>query len=186
MIHRMLILLFKQPLQRILYLLPRLSNLFLGRLVGLLLLQQFLSWTSLKSRVMRKWFEGSPVLIVDNGRILYDNLRRTHFNLDDLRQELHKQGLDFSNLKDIKVARLESSGDFSVIKHQDVEPLTRRDWSEFIQSLSDNPLGPAGGVAAKFDRMAADIALVADYIRQQQAADSHSQEVSPESSPSLH
>jgi uncharacterized membrane protein YcaP (DUF421 family) len=155
-------------------------------LIGLLLLQQFLSWTSLKSRRMRKWFEGTPIVMIENGRIQYENLRSAHFNLDDLRQELHKQGLDISNLRDIHLARLESSGDFSVIKSRETEALTLRDFNDFIQSLAENPLSPAGAATAKLEQLAADAALVADYVRQQQASVGRMSEAPPQATKDLH
>ncbi|MDR3592895.1 MAG: DUF421 domain-containing protein [Negativicutes bacterium] len=155
-------------------------------LVGLLILQQFLSWASLKSKVMRKWFEGTPVVMVEDGRILYENLRSSHFNLDDLRQELHKQGLDMSDLRDIQTARLESSGDFSVIKSPETEALTLRDFNAFIQSLADNPLSPAGAATAKLEQLSEDIRLVAEYVRQQQAAVGPEPGPQPESAQDLH
>jgi len=168
--------------------LDRAASLWTGieALAGLLLLQQFLSWTSLKSKVMRKWFEGKPVVMIENGHILHDNLRSTHFNLDDLRQELHKQGLDMSNLSDVKMARLESSGDFSVIKSRETEPLTRQDFNDFIQSLAENPLSPAGTTTAKMEQLVADMQLVAEFVRQQQAAHGQKQEALPDAAKDLH
>ncbi len=139
-------------------------------LVGLLLLQQLLARLSLKNKFLRKMFEGTPVEIIEDGRILDKNLTKTQFNLDDLRQELHKQGLDFSNLKDIKLARLESSGDFSVIKSPDIEPLTRRDLDNFIRSLSDNPLSPAGTGWAKLEQLAADVRYLTEQLKAMTAA----------------
>ncbi len=149
--------------------LDRQTNVFTGAeaLIGLLILQKLLSWSSLKSRVLRKWFEGTPVELIENGRILEENLTKTQFNLDDLRQELHKQGLDFADLPNIKLARLESCGDFSIIKMDDIEPLTRRDLKNFINSLSDNPLSPQGAGWAKLDQLAADVRVLAEYIKNQ-------------------
>jgi uncharacterized membrane protein YcaP (DUF421 family) len=134
-------------------------------LVGLLLLQQLLARLSLKSKFLRKLFEGTPVELIEDGRILNKNLVKTQFNLDDLRQELHKQGLDFSNLKDIKLARLESCGDFSIIKAPDLEPLTKRDLDNFIRSLSENPLSPAGTGWAKLEQLAADVRFLTEQVK---------------------
>lgn len=139
-------------------------------LLGLLILQQLLARLSLKSKLMRRWFEGVPVELIEDGRILHENLTKTQFNLDDLRQELHKQGLDFSNLKDIKLARLESCGTFSLILAPDMEPVTRRDLENLVRSVTDNPLSPAGAGWAKLEQLAADVRVVAEYVKGQQAA----------------
>jgi uncharacterized membrane protein YcaP (DUF421 family) len=139
-------------------------------LLGLLVLQQVLSRLALKSKFLRKLFEGTPVELIEDGRILRDNLTKTQFNYDDLRQELHKQGMDFSNIKDIKLARLESCGTFSLIKSPDLEPLTRRDLENFIRGLSENPLSPAGAGWAKIEQLAADMRLLAEYVKNQPPA----------------
>lgn len=138
-------------------------------LVALLVLQQLLARLSLKSTTLRKWFEGTPVVVVQDGKVLHENLKRTQFNLDDLRQELHKQGMDMSDVANIKLARLESCGDFSIIKNADVAPFSRRDMENFITSLSDNPLSPAGISMAKLEQLAADVRVLAEYVKQQQA-----------------
>ncbi len=137
-------------------------------LIGILLLQQVLARLSLKSTVLRKWFEGTPVAVVQDGKILRENLAKTQFNLDDMRQELHKKGLDFTHLKDIKVARIESCGEFSIIKVPDLDPLTKRDLDNFFEKLSGNPLSPAGAGWAKLEQLAADVQVLAEYVREQQ------------------
>ncbi len=138
-------------------------------LVSLLLLQQLLARLSLKNTFLRKLFEGTPVELIEDGRILHKNLVKTQFNLDDLRQELHKQGMDFSNLKDIKLARLESCGTFSLIKAPDLEPLTRRDLENFIRSLSENPLSPAGTGWANIEQLAADVRILVEQMKNRPA-----------------
>jgi uncharacterized membrane protein YcaP (DUF421 family) len=137
-------------------------------LVGLLILQQLLARASLKNNTMRRWFEGQPVVIVQDGKIIRENLVKTQFNLDDLRQELHKQGMDMSNLADIKLARLESCGDFTVVKNRDVEPLTKRQFEEAFQSIYDNPLSPGGLEFAKIDQLIEDVRYLTEYIKRQE------------------
>jgi uncharacterized membrane protein YcaP (DUF421 family) len=137
-------------------------------LLGLLILQQILARSSLKSKVLRKWFEGVPIVVIQDGKVLHENLASSQFNLDDLRQELHKQGLDFTDLPDIKIARLESCGDFSIVKQPEAEPFTKRDLQNLLQGLADNPLSPEGEKAAKLDQLMADVRVLADYVKKQQ------------------
>lgn len=142
-------------------------------LIGLLVLQQLLSYLALKSKTLRKWFEGAPVTLIENGKILPKNFVKTQLNYDDLRQELHKMGMDITNIKDIKVARLESSGDFSIILKHEAEPITRRDFETFLQNMHDNPLSPVGQHWAKMEQMMDDIHVLAESVRQQQKADAN-------------
>jgi len=137
-------------------------------LVGLLLLQKVLSYLALKNTTLRKWFEGVPVTLIENGKILPQNFVKHHFNYDDLRQELHKTGMDMTNIKDIKVARLESCGAFSLILMAEAEPLTRRDFEKYLQDIYDNPLSPIGKQAAKIEQLMKDVNIVAEHLRKQQ------------------
>ena len=136
-------------------------------LVGLLLLQQLLGWLSLKSTSLRKWFEGTPIELIEDGRLLKENLAQIHFNYDDLRQELHKLGMDLTSLKDIKLARLESCGVFTVVRTRENEPLTRRDFEEYMKSGTENPLSPQGRHWVRIERALDDIHFIAETLRQQ-------------------
>jgi len=145
----------------------RTESLLIGveALAGLFVLQQVLARLSLKSTFFRKWFEGTPVVLIQDGVILRENLKRSQFNYDDLRQELHKFGMDFSNLQDIKTARLESCGDFSLIKSSAAEPITKRDVEAFIQGLEDNPLSQMGMAWAKLDQLTINVEEITSYIK---------------------
>jgi uncharacterized membrane protein YcaP (DUF421 family) len=136
-------------------------------LIGLLLLQQVLGWLALKSSTLRKWVEGVPIELIENGRLLNDNFVKTHLNYDDLRQELHKLGMDMSNLKDIKLARLESCGEFTVVRTWETEPLTRGDFEAYLQSAADNPLSPQGRRWARIEQAIEDVRFIAEILKQQ-------------------
>ncbi|BBB92841.1 DUF421 domain-containing protein [Methylomusa anaerophila] len=135
-------------------------------LLALLVLQQVIAYLALKNTTLRKWFEGIPITLVKDGKILKDNFNKTQFNFDDLRQELHKKGLDFTDLKDIQLARLESCGEFSLIRTPETEPLTKRDFENYIKSIYENPLSLTGEKWAKFESFMNDVDYLATYIKQ--------------------
>ncbi|MEN6414457.1 MAG: YetF domain-containing protein [Veillonellales bacterium] len=137
-------------------------------LAALFILQQLLAYLSLKSTTLRKWFEGTPITLIQDGQIIRENFVKTQFNYDDLRQELHRQGMDMTNLKDIKLARLESCGVFSVIKKIEKEPLTKQDFESYFKTMRENPLSPAGEQWAKIDQLISDVHQLIQFIRQQE------------------
>jgi uncharacterized membrane protein YcaP (DUF421 family) len=136
-------------------------------LVALLVLQQLLSYLSLKNVTLRKWVEGTPVTLIQDGKIIRENFVKTHFNYDDLRQELHKLGMDMTDLPDIKLARLESCGVFSVIKYPDKEPLTKYELELYVKNIYDNPLSPLGQNWSKFEQFMAEVHELAEYVKTQ-------------------
>ncbi len=89
----------------------------------------FLEWLmcfmGLKSQRLSKLITGKPIVLIENGRIIKDNLAGEKFNIDDIMQELRKQGIPDVDMVDKGV--LESCGGFSVILREGDEPLTRRD-----------------------------------------------------------
>jgi len=137
-------------------------------LVTLLVLQQLLSYLSLKSTTLRKWFEGTPVTLIQDGKIIEENFRKHYFNYDDLRQELHRQGMDMTDLSDIKFARLESCGVFSIIKKPELEPLTKQELELFLQSMYSNPLSPLGKKWTEFEQHMSEVHEVVAYLKKQQ------------------
>jgi len=138
-------------------------------LVTLLVLQQLLSYLSLKNITFRKWVEGTPVTLIQDGKIIQQNFIKTHFNYDDLRQELHKQGMDMTDLPDIKLARLESCGTFSIIKKPEMESLTKQEFELYLQSIYNNPLSPLGKQWVKFEQCMSEMHDIVEYVKSQKA-----------------
>ncbi|MDI3508479.1 MAG: hypothetical protein PWP48_1764 [Clostridiales bacterium] len=106
-------------------------------LIGLALfalLTFLMSYISMKSRPARKVLEGEPTIVVLNGQILENNLRKMHYNIDDLTSELRQK--DIFNLNDIKYAILEPSGSLSILKKADTKPLTPKDMNISPQQQS--------------------------------------------------
>lgn len=84
--------------------------LFLGILGGLEIL---LSLITYKSRRFAHLLEGSPTILIKDGKIIEESLRRENISLADLRQELRKEGV--ARISEVKEAVLEACGKLSVI-----------------------------------------------------------------------
>lgn len=136
-------------------------------LITLLVLQQVLAYLSLKSITLRKWFEGTPIVLIEDGKIIRENFVKTYFNYDDLRQELHRQGMDMTDLPDIKLARMESCGVFSIIKKPECEPLTRHELELYLQSIYTNPLSPLGQQWVKLEQCMMEVHQLSEMIKSQ-------------------
>jgi uncharacterized membrane protein YcaP (DUF421 family) len=62
------------------------------------------------------WVKGSHRLLVENGHIQWDAMRKSHISEKDLMSALRSQA-NVASLEEVKEARLERSGDISVIKN---------------------------------------------------------------------
>lgn len=104
-------------------------------LVGLLaygFLTIGVSYVTLKNRKLRKVLNGEPVIVIQNGQILEDNLRKTLMDIDELLMLLRTQGVfDFTQLE---MALIEPSGALSIIKKPAYDSPTREDLKVKAQS----------------------------------------------------
>lgn len=79
----------------------------------LIMVEIALSQISLKNRKFRKLLTGKPSVIIHNGKILRDEMKKLRFNHDDLTEQLRIQG--YVRIEDINFAILETNGQLSII-----------------------------------------------------------------------
>ncbi|MFW5996332.1 MAG: YetF domain-containing protein [Halanaerobiaceae bacterium] len=78
---------------------------------------------TLKSTAARKLIEGEPLVIIQNGKIYEENMRKVRYNQDDLMVRLRHQGI--FDLGEVEFAILETDGQLSVQKksqHRAIKP----------------------------------------------------------------
>ena len=84
-----------------------------------------LSGLILRSVWVRKFFCGKPVILIDNGRILLENLRRTRVTLDELMGHLRSK--DVLDVQTVQFAILETDGSLSVFPYSEERPATAKE-----------------------------------------------------------
>lgn len=84
-----------------------------------------LSLLSLRSIRLRKLLCGKPVILIENGKILQENLRKTRVSVDELTGYLRQK--DVLDLAQVQFAILETNGDLSVFPYPKYCPASARD-----------------------------------------------------------
>ena len=84
-----------------------------------------LSTLSLRSIRLRKILCGKPVILIENGNILQENLRKTRVTLDELTGHLREK--DVLDLKSVQYAILETNGNLSVFPYPKDRPATAKE-----------------------------------------------------------
>lgn len=84
-----------------------------------------LSTLSLRSVRLRKLLCGKPVILIENGRILQENLRCTRVTLDELTGHLREK--DVLDLRAVQYAILETNGNLSVFPYPAEKPASAKD-----------------------------------------------------------
>jgi uncharacterized membrane protein YcaP (DUF421 family) len=77
-------------------------------------LQVFTSYLSFRSRKARKVLEGEPIVIIERGELVDDNMKRERMTEDEVAEEMRQQQI--SSLDEVEWAILESNGSISFIK----------------------------------------------------------------------
>jgi uncharacterized membrane protein YcaP (DUF421 family) len=94
-------------------------------IITLFILEELLSYISLKSERARGFICGKPSILIERGIIVEEELRKLRYNLNDLLEQLRLK--NFSNIEDIDYAIVETSGQLSVIPKAEKKPVTLKD-----------------------------------------------------------
>ena len=84
-----------------------------------------LSGLILRSVLIRRFFCGKPIILIDNGKILMENLRRTRVTLDELTGHLRQK--DVLDIQTVQFAILETDGSLSVFPYPKERPATAKE-----------------------------------------------------------
>lgn len=80
---------------------------------------------TLKSKTVSSYIDGEPTIVVMNGKIMEDAMKKMRFRLSDLLEQL--RGKDVFDLKEVQFAVLEKDGQLSVLKKPEYIPVTPKD-----------------------------------------------------------
>ena len=87
----------------------------------LVVIQVLLSFLSLKNSNFRKSVEGSPTVIIREGKIKFNEMTKLRYSLDDLITQLREQGI--KSIEEVSYAVLENDGKLSVFQNTKDYPM---------------------------------------------------------------
>ena len=133
-------------------------------------MELLLSGLSMKSMNFRKWLCGKPVILIENGKMMQNNLRRAGITLDELTSHLREK--DILDLHSVQYAILETNGNLSVFPYPKEQPASARDAGIMVRQqflpvtiIADGKLLRENMVLAKKDE-----AWVEKVLSQRQAS----------------
>lgn len=80
---------------------------------------------TLKNLKLRRFFIGDPTIIIEEGKILYKNLKKTKFDINDLLEECRING--YFDISQIDYALMEANGKISFLAKPDYQTPTNKD-----------------------------------------------------------
>lgn len=94
-------------------------------ILTLLVAQLTMSFVALKSVKARGIICGKPAILIENGKIQEEELRREMYTLNDLLEQLRSKSIP--NVADVEFAVLETNGQLSVLPKSQKRPVTPED-----------------------------------------------------------
>lgn len=91
----------------------------------LISLEILISILTLKSRFLRKLFQGKPAILINKGVLDEKEMKRQCYNLDEILEQIRQEG--YSDVRDVEYAILENSGKISVIPSARGKALSAQD-----------------------------------------------------------
>ena len=94
-------------------------------ILTVLAMELVLSGLTLRSVRLRRLLCGKPVILIDNGKLIQQNLRRTRVTLDELAGHLREK--DVLDIRAVQYAILETDGKLSVFPFPKERPASAKD-----------------------------------------------------------
>lgn len=86
-------------------------------MITFVLLQEGIRWAQSRSKVVRRIVIEPPRLVVWDGRVLPDRLRRWHLTIEEIRAAVRRAGI--AGISEVQAVVLENDGDWSVVRRRD-------------------------------------------------------------------
>ncbi|MBW5447897.1 DUF421 domain-containing protein [Cohnella sp. CFH 77786] len=86
-------------------------------IVLLVAIQIVFAFLAIKNRKLRLWMDGTPSVLIRDGRLNRKEMSRQRYNLDDLMAQLREH--EITNVDEVELAVLEANGKLSVIPKED-------------------------------------------------------------------
>ncbi len=83
------------------------------------------SYLSIKSITLRRFFMGKPTIIINKGKISKLNMKKANIDLNEVQEEARING--YFDLKEIEYAVLETNGHISFLPYSKYKPVTNQD-----------------------------------------------------------
>ncbi len=89
---------------------------------------------TMKSIILRRLFTGVPTLVVQNGKFIKDNMKKTRYDMNDFLEECRSNG--YFDVSEIEYAVVEANGKISILPKSEYKPLTPKDMQVKVEKAS--------------------------------------------------
>ncbi|MCM1991806.1 DUF421 domain-containing protein [Oceanirhabdus seepicola] len=94
-------------------------------IIVMCLFQKIINSIYLKSNFFRKLITFPPTIIVQDGKMIYKNIKKVKYSADEILMLLREN--DIFDISEVKYGILEASGDVSILRKSYAEAITKKD-----------------------------------------------------------
>ncbi len=81
------------------------------------ILHKIMTILTMRSVIAKKFFQGSPIIVMQEGKLIYKNLKRVHYDINTFLEECRLSG--YFDINDLDTVIMESTGTLSFIEKAD-------------------------------------------------------------------
>lgn len=107
---------------------------FINGIVAVLIFGIFaylVSIGTMKSIMLRRFFMGTPTILIEKGKLIEKGLKKVKFDINDLLEECRGNG--YFDISQIEYAVMEANGKLSILPKSEYKPLTPSDMKVKVQ-----------------------------------------------------
>lgn len=80
---------------------------------------------TMKSIVLRRFFMGTPTIMIEHGKIVQDSFKKVRYDINDMLEQCRING--YYDISDIEYAIVEANGELSILPRSENRPITVKD-----------------------------------------------------------
>lgn len=124
-----------------------------------------ISIITMKSITLRKFFMGTPTILIEKGKILEKGLKKVHFDINDMLEECRTSG--YFDLNEIDYALMECNGKLSIMPKSGYKPVTIKDLDlkQNIQGLCANVIIDGNIMYDNLNNMEKDVSWLEQQLK---------------------
>ncbi len=89
------------------------------------LIAYLVSIIAMKSMKMRRFFMGTPTIIIEHGKFLYNSFYKARYDINDVLEQCRIKG--YYDVSNIEYAIVEANGELSILPKDEASPVTKKD-----------------------------------------------------------
>lgn len=92
------------------------------------------SIVTMKSIVLRRILIGTPVVVIQNGKILEQSMKKLRIDINDLLEQIRNSG--YFDLNEVEYALMETNGKLSILPKSEYHPVINKDMNLKVEKAS--------------------------------------------------